>query len=89
MKELNPIAWFGKREVSVVPRHFVKVPTPKTDESYEWVLVNLHGRFGISSDTKSNDAYLDFLQYFYFEDSAEAMMYELRWSGYTGNNSLF
>jgi len=89
MKELNPIAWFGTRELSVVPRHFVKANTPRTDESYQWVLTKLNGRFCISNDMKTSGALLDLSQYFYFEDSAEAMLYELRWSGHSENNSLF
>jgi hypothetical protein len=89
MKELNPIAWFGTRELQTVPRHFVKANTPRSDESYQWVLTKLQGRFCISTDTKSSAGLLDFSQYFYFEDSAEAMLYELRWSGHSGNNSLF
>lgn len=89
MKELSPIAWFGTRELQTVPRHFVMANTPKTEESYQWVLTKLQGRFSVASDTKPSTALLDFTQYFYFEDSAEAMMYELRWSGHSGNNSLF
>ncbi len=89
MKELNPIAWFGTRELSVVPRHFVKTNTPKTEESYQWVLAKLHGRFCVSSDMKTSHVLLDLSQYFYFEDGAEAMLYELRWSGHSENNSLF
>jgi len=89
MKELNPIAWFGTRELQVVPRHFIKANTPKTEDSYQWVLTKLQGRFCISSDMKSSNALLDLSQYFYFEDSAEAMLYELRWSGHSENNSLF
>lgn len=87
-KELNPIAWFGTRELHTVPRHFVRAPSPKSDESHQWVLTKLQGRFSISADSTPNTL-LDFAQYFYFEDSAEAMMYELRWSGHSGNNSLF
>lgn len=89
MKELNPVAWFGTRELTVVPRHFIKAPTPHSHESYQWVLTKLQGRFCVASDMKTSGALLDLSQYFYFEDGAEAMMYELRWSGHSGNNSLF
>lgn len=76
MKEINPIVWFSKRELGNIPRHFAKAQTPKTEESYIWVLTKLQGRFGVSSDELFTTS-----QYFFFEDPAEAMIYELRWSG--------
>jgi len=82
MRELHPIAWFSKRELDHIPRHFTKTTTPQTDESYVWVLSNLQGRFGKSSESSSPETLsLEWVNIFYFEDPAEAMMYELRWSG--------
>jgi hypothetical protein len=92
MKELNPCVWFGKRELTSIPKHFIKANTPKTDDSYYWVLINLKGRFGtliLTPDhinpmlNRAQIIYSDFSseEYFFFEDPAEAMFYELRWSG--------
>jgi hypothetical protein len=86
MREVNPLVWFGERELSVCPKHFVKAPTPIADEAYQWVISRLVGRFSISSLTMDTPGAFPivgttFDTYFYFEDPAEAMMYELRWSG--------
>ena len=89
IKELNPLAWFGTRRLDVVPRHFIKCPTPRTQESEQWVIVNLKGRYVLSNSQRSLSAAfeVDSHAYFYFEDSKDAMIYELRWSG--ENNSLY
>jgi hypothetical protein len=79
IKEMNPFVWFGTRKVSPIPRHFVKAHTPATTESENWVLVNIKGRYGISNSSVDND--LDWKDYFFFEDPADAMIFELRWSG--------
>ena len=83
IKELNPVTWFGTRRLDVVPRHFVKCPTPMTPESEQWVIVNLQGRYVLSNTLRTLHAAfaVDSSSYFYFEDSKEAMLYELRWSG--------
>jgi hypothetical protein len=83
MKELDPLVWFSNREVSYVPPHFTKTNTPHSDDAYRWVITTLRGRFGISSGRKevTTKFSTDWVNYFYFEDPAEAMMYELRWSG--------
>ena len=87
-KELSPLAWFGTRRLDVVPRHFIKCPTPRTTESEQWVIVNLKGRYVLSNNMRSISAAfaVDSSSYFFFEDSKEAMLYELRWSGEIGNN---
>lgn len=86
-KELNPYVWFGDREVSPnIPRHFVKAHTPITNESKEWVLTKLSGRYGIAqvdSISHGDDllSSLDWKSYIFFEDPSEATIYELRWAG--------
>lgn len=82
-KEMNPCVWFGDRALSSIPRHFVKAPTPLTMDSREWVLTQLKGRYSITEVSNIEEVTsLDVLKtYIFFEDSAEAMLYELRWSG--------
>lgn len=83
MVEVNPICWFGNRQLDIVPIHFIKSNTKITNESYMWVLSKLSGRFSVEStilSTKKN-LFLHDDNYIFFEDPKEAMMYELRWSG--------
>ena len=77
MRDLDPLVWFGKREVEVVPKHFVRTTSPETRDSKNWVITSLKGRYG----TIRINHTLSWGSYFCFEDPAEAMMYELRWSG--------
>lgn len=81
---MNPYVWFGDRLVSPIPRHFVRTTTPLTEDSKEWVLISLKGRYGLieyDSSSDLNNLSLDWKTFIYFEDSAEAMLYELRWAG--------
>ena len=90
MREVNPIVWFGERALTHVPPHFVKAQTALTNESLNWVNSKLVGRYAMTTydDAPDNGFIFESHSYIYFEDSAEAMMYELRWSG-TQNNSLY
>jgi hypothetical protein len=84
MREISPLVWFGKREVTHIPKHFVKAPTPVLEDSYEWVQCKLTGRFGIGNGLDTDNDLMvvtSLTQYIYFEDPADAMMFELRWSG--------
>jgi hypothetical protein len=75
MKEINPIVYFGNREVDAnnLPKHFIKSTTKTNAESKAWVVSKLHGRYSI------NDGYDD-QGAIYFEDPKEATIFELRWS---------
>jgi hypothetical protein len=79
---VNPLVWYSTRELKQSPPHFVKCTTPLTDKSLMWVITKLQGRF--SKDQVADDD-LEFVfvttYCISFEDSAEAMLYELRWSG--------
>lgn len=78
-REIDPQSWFGTREVkSSLPKHFIKASTAITEESYQWVIKKLAGRFITIGDV--TESFLD-KSYVYFEDPKEAMIYELRWSG--------
>lgn len=80
MRELDPCVWFGKRDVFPTPRHFIKASTPMTTENYVWVVSKLKGRYSVGVSEDDNFvANLD--SYIFFEESGDAMMYELRWSG--------
>ena len=83
-REIDPQSWFGTREITgIIPPHFIKSNTPISDESYNWVVKKLAGRFGSSIDITDISSVSGFMEnsYLYFEDPKEAMIYELRWSG--------
>jgi hypothetical protein len=77
---VNPLLWYGTRELKVTPPHFTKCTTPLTDDSLQWVITKLQGRFS-KEDGSDDDDFFVTTQYILFEDPAEAMIYELRWSG--------
>mgnify|MGYP000154877432 CR=1 FL=1 len=81
MKEMDPLVWFGQRQITPAPRHFTRTSTPSTTEIHSWVLMNLKGRFSLLSGSSVLGNLQDWGSYYYFEDPAEAMLYELRWSG--------
>lgn len=89
MREVNPVVWFGERELTHVPPHFIKATTAATKESLLWVTSKLVGRYSITTHTDLENGFIfESHSYIYFEDSAEAMLYELRWSG-AQNNLLY
>lgn len=87
MVEINPLIWFGKREVSPTPKHFIKAPTPLSPTSKLWVMTKIKGRYSISHYYNDNEEnFLSLLpdtskEYIFFEDPKEVMLYELRWAG--------
>jgi hypothetical protein len=80
MKEMDPLVWFGKRQVSPLPRHFVKTSVPSNTDIHTWVITNLKGRFSLVSSSGITTLN-DWGSYYFFENPAEAMLFELRWSG--------
>lgn len=78
--EIDPYIWFGKREIEFCPKHFVISDTPLTDESKQWVLDNIKGRFSIIQ--KNNQLFLIdyYLGNIAFENPMDATFYELKWS---------
>ena len=81
MREVNPQVWYGERELSHVPPHFIKSTTPLTNESLNWVNSKLIGRYSLSTYSEHQNFVFESRTNIYFEDPGEAMMYELRWSG--------
>ena len=71
-----------EREVKNFPRHFIVTKTPITQESKQWILESLTGRFCIVSSLEVEDKMLlGFpVEIPAFEDPKEAIFYELKWS---------
>jgi hypothetical protein len=81
---VNPLLWYGERELQHIPPHFTKAPTALTDDSLFWVMTKCHGRYtttNVDEDVSDIMSIFILTRNIYFEDPAEAMMYELRWSG--------
>jgi hypothetical protein len=79
--QLDPITWFSERELTYTPKHFVVTTHPCTEESKQWVLDKLSGRFSITYPTVSSTIYeLITPSCIAFEDPQEAVFYELKWS---------
>lgn len=82
MNEINFDIWYRTRELTFVPPHFIKSTTPLTSDSLFWVRSKLSGRYAIDTHTDLNVLLvLDNQKYIFFEESKDAMIYELRWSG--------
>lgn len=83
MIEINPQVWYGVRSLKNIPVHFIKATTPVTTESLSWIRGKLSGRYAVTLETDMEfDQFIqDTKTYVYFEDSADVMIYELRWSG--------
>jgi hypothetical protein len=80
MREFSPQVWFGERELKHVPPHFVKCHTSINSERMQWVHKTLTGRYALSSYYDHETFFLDVESIIYFENPAEATLYELRWS---------
>ena len=77
---VDPIIWFSNRHVEYPPPHFVMATTMLTEDSKQWVLNKLRGRFAVTTNTSDFFAFVETLGSIYFEDPSEATLYELRWS---------
>lgn len=77
--ELDPIQWFGQRELEYMPNHFYVTKTQVTDESKLWIIHKLKGRYVLVSIGDDFD-FMSFNVFPAFEDKAEAVLYELTWS---------
>ena len=79
--QLDPITWFSERELTHTPKHFVVTSHPCTEESKQWVLDKLSGRFSVTYPIVSNSIIeLITPSCIAFEDPQEAVFYELKWS---------
>ena len=78
--EINPVIWCAERQLDYPPVHFITATTPLTEESNQWVLNNLCGRFSI---IEPYDFFLitnGSMGTISFEDPKEATLFELKWS---------
>ena len=81
--QLDPITWFSERELSYTPKHFIITKHEFTEESKQWVLDKLTGRFSVAPyNTDEDDSLLTLFTsgHLAFEDPQEALFYELKWS---------
>ena len=78
---INVLAWYATRKLVTAPPHFVKCSTPLSDKSLLWVMTKLQGRYSLTDSDEDDDFLFLTTQDISFEDPAEAMLYELRWSG--------
>lgn len=77
---INLHTWFSERELDFCPKHFTKCNTPISEKSKMWILETLSGRFYLES-AQFGESLLSFGEQIpYFEDSQEAVLYELTWS---------
>jgi len=83
---INILSWHTERQLKFCPKHFVKAPTPVSEEAELWIMEKCKGRYYLSNRKLSfrllginlfepYDA-----TYAWFEDKDEAMFYELTWS---------
>jgi hypothetical protein len=84
MTELNVYTWFSNRELNYIPAHFVVVDTLITQESKQWILEKLTGRFCLVeipnyTDQGSYDSWPQFGYYPAFENPTEATYFQLMW----------
>ena len=81
--EIDPITWYSTRQLELCPKHFVVVSAPLTEDSKQWILDKLRGRFAIIN-TVTNLSGLTVVDTsrgkVAFEDPTEATLYELTWS---------
>lgn len=82
--EINPYEWFSERKLAFTPKHFTVAATPISNESTDWIVNNLKGRYSFV-DIKHDDwihAHDLFVLNMVpaFEDPQEAVFYELTWS---------
>jgi hypothetical protein len=78
--EIDLFTYYGQRELSFCPNHFTICTTPITPESLNWVISKLKGRYTLL--VLQDSLFQDVNEYkkVAFEDSKEAMFYELTWS---------
>jgi hypothetical protein len=82
---VNPYIWYAERELTHVPPHFIKCPTPVSDDSKFWIINKTSGRyaFNVAMTNNVQELLLDVI-YVHFENSSDATLYELIWAGKNG-----
>lgn len=82
---INPVIWYAERELTLIPPHFVKCPTPVNSESIDWIRNKTTSRYVLGpadAEVTLVTTLRDYSKYYvYFESTADATMYELFWAG--------
>ena len=80
--QLDPITWFSERELSYTPKHFVITKHEFTNESKQWVLDKLSGRFSVAPYNNDDDSFLLMFStgHLAFEDPQDALFFKLKYS---------
>jgi|688.fasta_scaffold393818_2 hypothetical protein len=85
MTELNVYTWFSNRELNYIPAHFVVVDTLITQESKQWILEKLTGRFCLVEIPNYTDLNIASNPWAFgyspaFENPQEATYFQLMWN---------
>ena len=85
LPNINIQTFHVDRELRHCPKHFVKTKTVVTSDSYNWILEKTVGRFVLlnlrEEELELSNVLLGLTSKVpAFEDSSEAMLYELTWS---------
>jgi hypothetical protein len=79
---LNLFTWHSNRELKYTPAHFIVVDHMITQESKNWILEKLHGRFSLVEWSSQLGVKPEDWNFGYcpaFEDPAEAIHFKLMW----------
>jgi hypothetical protein len=79
MNDIDVLSWYIDRELPFVPKHFVRAPSPVSEDALFWVKTKLRGRYALKTIFTDLIVFTN-CQAIYFEDPAECTMYELKWS---------
>lgn len=80
---IDPLTWYTNRNLDRCPKHFVVAEAPLTEESKQWILDKLTGRFAIVNNVTNLSTLIildSIMGKVAFEDPKEALIYELTWS---------
>jgi len=89
---VNPVVWFADREVSSVPKHFIRCASPVTEDALRWIINKSMGRYSFSTNIDEGEIdnddeniinwllYGEPKKFVHFENSEDAIMYNLLWS---------
>lgn len=67
LSDINILTFFSARELTFVPKHFIRSRLLPTTENIIWIEEMLSGRFAYNNG------------YIYFENPEELLFYELKW----------
>lgn len=83
LEDINLDTWFSTRHVHHhCPPHFTKTNTLLTPDNLDWINEKTHGRYTIlkNENLSGDNMYMEIRDVVAFEDSQEAVLFELTWS---------